>query len=163
MHAVTVAVGLGQLLLRSAIAFEVVKLAGALVLIVLGGRSLWTAWRVHGTQTTVEIADEPRRRTHFVQGLLTNLTNLTNPKATLLFMAALPQFVPADRPGQAIPVALGLAAIAVLFRLGGLGLTAIGVHRVRHLLRSRRVRRVPEALLGTTLVALGVRVATQSP
>jgi threonine/homoserine/homoserine lactone efflux protein len=45
IHAVAVAVGLAQLLLRSETAFEVVKFTGALMLIVLGGRSLWSVWR----------------------------------------------------------------------------------------------------------------------
>ncbi|GAA2349166.1 LysE family translocator [Streptomyces cuspidosporus] len=164
VHAVAVAVGLAELLLRSEAAFEAVKLAGALVLLVLGGRSLWAAWRAPAEPAggpagePGDGAGAPSRGTPFVQGLL---TNLTNPKATLFFVAVLPQFVPADRPGQAVPIALGLAAITVLFSITGLGLTALGVHRVRHLLRSRRARRAQDALLGATLVGLGVRVATE--
>ncbi|HEX4814527.1 MAG TPA: hypothetical protein VFV66_17440 [Nonomuraea sp.] len=76
----------------------------------------------------------------------------------MFFLAALPQFVPADSPGQAVPVALGLAVIAVAFSMTGLGLTALSAHRIRHLLRSRRVQ---EALLGATLITLGVRVAAE--
>ena len=50
---------------------------------------------------------------------------------------------------------------AALFSLTGLGLVALAAGRVRPLLRSPRVRRVQDALLGTTLVALGIRVATE--
>jgi threonine/homoserine/homoserine lactone efflux protein len=157
VHAVAVAAGLAQVLLRSALAFEIVKVAGAALLIVLGGRSLWSAWRARGkppvVRTTFVVGVGP-----FFQGLL---TNLTNPKATLFFVATLPQFVPADRPTEALAVALGLGAVAVVFSLSGLGLTALGIHRVGHLLRSRRARRVQEALLGVTLVGLGARVATE--
>lgn len=166
VHAVAVAYGLAELLLRSETAFAVVKFAGAVVLVVLGGRSLWSAWRARhaGPEPSESLpepsVDEPpaKRRTPFLQGLL---TNLTNPKATLFFMASLPQFVPADRPTEAVPMALGLAAVAVAFSLTGLSLVALGAGRVRPLLRSPRVRRIQEALLGTTLVALGVRVATE--
>lgn len=155
VHAVVVAVGLAELLLRSEAAFEAVKLAGAAVLIVLGVRTLWSAWRT-GEPSEPE---EPRRRgTPLVQGLL---TNLTNPKATLFFVAVLPQFVPANQPGKAVAIALALATIAVLFSLTGLGLIALVVHRIRHLLHSRRVQRIQEGLLGTTLVALGLRVAVE--
>lgn len=157
VHAALVAVGLGELLLHSEIAFQLVKFGGALVLIVLGARSLWSAWRA-GRSDAVDVLPEPRRGgAPLVQGLL---TNLMNPKATLFFLAALPQFVPADQPGRAIPVALGLAAIAVLFSFAGLTLVALGVHRIRHFLNSPKVRRGQETLLGATLVALGVRVAT---
>lgn len=160
VHAVAVAVGLAELLLRSEVAFQAVKLVGAFVLVVLGGRSLWAALRAgRSKHADPEDAGERgiRRGTPFLQGLL---TNLTNPKATLFFMASLPQFVPSD-PARALPVALGLAAIAVAFSLAGLSLVSLGVGRARHLLRSPRVRRVQDALLGVTLVALGVRVATE--
>jgi threonine/homoserine/homoserine lactone efflux protein len=76
-------------------------------------------------------------------------------------MATLPQFVPAQHPAEAVPAAFGLAAIAVLFSLTALGLTAVGVHRVRHLLGSRRIRRAQHTILGITLVALGPRVASE--
>lgn len=163
VHAAAVAYGLAELLLRSETAFAVVKLVGAGVLVVLGGRTLWSAWRTRHEDAPAaaeRVADHApaRRGTPFLQGLL---TNLTNPKATLFFVATLPQFVPADRPAEAVPVALGLAAVAVTFSATGLSLIALGAGRVRPLLRSPRVRRVQEALLGTTLVALGVRVAAE--
>lgn len=158
VHATLVALGLAELLLRSETLFELVKFTGALVLIGLGARSLWAVWRVGAGDGVVDPARAERRSTPFLQGLL---TNLTNPKATLFFLAALPQFVPVGSPGQAVPVALGLAAIAVAFSLTGLGLVALSVHRMRHLLRSRRIRRVQEALLGVTLIALGIRVVTE--
>ncbi|MGW4793186.1 LysE family translocator [Nonomuraea sp. NPDC004297] len=160
VHATLVALGLAELLLRSEALFALVKFTGAVLLVGLGLRSLWAAWRIGPVHGAVEPArSEPERRgTPFLQGLL---TNLTNPKATLFFLAALPQFVPVGSSGRAVPVALGLAVIAVAFSMTGLGLTALSVHRVRHLLGSRRVRRVQEALLGATLIALGVRVATE--
>jgi threonine/homoserine/homoserine lactone efflux protein len=162
VHATAVALGLAELMLRSETAFGAVKLAGALLLIVLGGRSLWSAWRTpeaHGdVLPSDERPDPPQHGLPFVQGLL---TNLTNPKATLFFVASLPQFVPTQHPAEAVPVAFGLATIAVLFSLTGLGLTAVGVHRIRHLLGSQRVRRALDTILGVTLVALGLRVATE--
>jgi threonine/homoserine/homoserine lactone efflux protein len=160
VHAIGVALGLAGLLLGSAFAFEVVKLTGALLLLVLGLRSLWSAWRRPAPELPAQLVPaSPRsRRTPFVQGLL---TNLTNPKATVFFAASLPQFIPADRPATAVPVAVLLASIAVVFSVTGLGLTALAVSRVRHLLQSRRARRVQEGLLGGVLVFLGVRVATE--
>ncbi|MFC4912875.1 LysE family translocator [Actinomadura gamaensis] len=163
VHATLVAVGLAGLLLRSAIVFEAVKLAGAAFLVYLGARTLWAVR--HKPPLPGEALpqdDTPSRfarfQSPFVQGLL---TNLTNPKATLVFLATLPQFVPSGRPAEAVPIALGLALIAVLFSLSGLSLVAVAVGRVRHLLASPRVRRVQEALLGATLVGLGLRVAAE--
>ncbi len=158
VHAVAVALGLAQLMLHSAFAFEVVKLVGAAVLIVLGARTLWVAWR---QRREVEEGIEKGRwgsRAPLMQGLL---TNLTNPKATLFFLAALPQFVPTNDPQRAVPTALALAAIAMLFSLVGLSLVTLAVSKARELLNSRKARRIQQTLLGGTLVALGVRVATE--
>ena len=161
VHAVAVAMGLAEILLRSAAVFAAVKLAGAAFLIALGGRTLWAAYRASDgaeAPTDEKEAAPVRGSTPFVQGLL---CNLTNPKATLFFVATLPQFIGTSQPAQALPVALLLAVVAVLFSLCGLTLTALAVHRLRHLLRARRVRRIQDGLLGMVLVALGVRVATE--
>ncbi|WP_158852140.1 LysE family translocator [Saccharothrix deserti] len=159
VHAVVVAVGLANLLLRSRYAFDLVRLAGAVLLVLLGLRSLWAARRpVEPPPVEEGGAGRFGRRAPVVQGLM---TNLTNPKATLFFLAALPQFVPVDQPGRAVPIAVGLAVIAVLFSLTGLGLVAVGLGRVRRWLDSPKARQVQEGLLGATLIALGVRVAVQ--
>lgn len=148
-HATAVALGLATLLARSAVAFEAVKLAGAALLALLGLRALWDARRHRGSADEQPPADPA--------GLL---TNLTNPKATLFFLAALPQFLP-DDPARALPVALGLAAIAVVFSMAGLGLWALGLGRVRRIAMAPRFRRIQERVLGVTLIGLGVRVATE--
>ncbi|GAA4091414.1 MULTISPECIES: LysE family translocator [Actinomadura] len=163
VHATAVALGLATLLARSAVAFEAVKLAGAALLAFLGLRALWDARRHRGSAADHEPAEEaagrPGRgeRWAFAAGLL---TNLTNPKATLFFLAALPQFLPAD-PARALPVALGLAAIAVVFSMAGLSLWALGLGRVRRVAMAPRFRRIQERVLGVTLIGLGVRVATE--
>jgi threonine/homoserine/homoserine lactone efflux protein len=161
VHAVTVAVGLAGLLLHSAAAFEVVKLVGAAFLVVLGARSLWFA--LHAPRQDSDhilrvstVIGTLGPRAPLLQGLL---TNLTNPKATLFFLAALPQFLPSGRTAGAVSIALGLALIAVLFSFTGLSLIALAVGRARRWLDAPLLRRVQEGLLGVTLVGLGARVA----
>ncbi|QQQ79934.1 LysE family translocator [Saccharothrix sp. 6-C] len=159
VHAFVVAIGLAGLLLRSQFAFDVVRWGGAVFLVLLGLRSLWVARRpVAPAPGPEQEGGRWGRHAPVVQGLM---TNLTNPKATLFFLAALPQFVPVDESGRAVPVAVGLAVIAVLFSLAGLGLVAVGLGRARRWLDSPRARQAQEALLGATLVALGVRVALE--
>jgi len=83
------AAGLGALLATSAFAFQIVKWAGAIYLVVLGS---WTIWRAGK-----DVADEKSRvLSHpFVQALL---TQLGNPKTVLFFGALLPQFLDVHRP-----------------------------------------------------------------
>jgi threonine/homoserine/homoserine lactone efflux protein len=85
-HALFAAVGLSALLLSSAIAFQVVKFAGAAYFIYLGVRML-----VNKSEFSFEVQQERRSPKQLVwQGYL---SNLLNPEATLFFLAFLPQFV----------------------------------------------------------------------
>ncbi|WP_066948919.1 LysE family translocator [Microtetraspora fusca] len=161
VHAAAVALGLAELLLRSQTVFDAVRLTGAAFLVVLGARSLWAARRAQPVMAPEEAPGRLGRLlpgSPLAQGFV---TNLTNPKAALFFLATLPQFVPAGRPAVAVPVALGLAIIAVLFSLTGLSLVAVALGRARRLLDSPAFRRMQDGLLGLTLVTLGVRVAAE--
>lgn len=154
-HATGVAVGLSAVLLGSAALFEVVRIIGAGLLIVFGVLTLRSAWRGHPQLT----GDEPTlgRGRPYLQGLA---TNLTNPKATLFFLSALPQFVP-TADGHAVLAGLGLAVIAGCFSCVGLIGFSLLAARARRLLDTSRARRLQEAALGTVLIGLGLRVATE--
>ena len=75
------------------------------------------------------------------------------------FLSLLPQFVPASG-GFAALVPLGLVFCVMTF--GWLSLYAVVLHRVGPVLQRSRVRRVLDAVTGTVLVALGVRLAAQT-
>ncbi|MEU5262700.1 LysE family translocator [Amycolatopsis sp. NPDC021455] len=95
------------MLTASAIAFTVVKLAGAAYLVFLGVKP-WLAVR-RGEYRDLGDGDGTRpltARTAFRQGLF---TNLLNPKVAVYYLALLPQFLPAD---GATPRTVELTAIA---------------------------------------------------
>ena len=76
-------------------------------------------------------------------------------------MAFYPQFVPADLPLFTTTAALALLQVALETTLY-LGLAA-GVARAGAWFRRPRVRQRLEAVSGTVLVALGLRVASSGP
>jgi threonine/homoserine/homoserine lactone efflux protein len=103
-----VAVGLGEILQRSALAFVVVKLAGALYLAWLG---------IHAIRHRKSLADafaavaEPREGWRALRDGV--VVGITNPKSYILFGAILPQFV--NRGAGGVPgQMLLLALVAVL-------------------------------------------------
>lgn len=151
--------GLAAILVASEPAFLAIKLIGAGYLVWLGLHSLLRAWRSRGTADQPAPA-EPRKRlsvrSGFAQGLL---SNLANPKMAVFFLALLPQFVPAGPATFAWSVLLGVVFCAMTF--GWLSLYALVVAKAGNLLRTPRVRRVLDAVMGTVLVGLGVRLAVE--
>jgi len=149
------AAGLGAVLLRVEPLFQAVRWAGICYLVVLGVQ----AWRsaVLGRYPALDggAAAGGQARTGLRQGFL---TNITNPKVLVFYLAVLPQFL-----GRGAPVGV-LALFALSHAALGLGylagLVAV-LHRARRVLSRRPVRRALDALTGTALLGFGVRLATE--
>ena len=139
--------------------FTVIKFAGAAYLVILGAQALREAARpsppeeiavpgVSGGKLT------PSRSLR--QGLI---SNLGNPKMAIFFASLLPQFVP---PGNAsFSALLFRGCIFALMTLTWLTAYSVVVAKLGQVLRRRRVRRMLEALTGSALVGLGLRVAAE--
>ena len=85
------------------------------------------------------------------------MVQLANPKAAVFMIAFYPQFVPADGPVFATTALLGLLQITL--ETGLYLALAAGVARAGAWFRRPRIRRRLEAVSGTVLVGLGLRVA----
>ena len=147
--------GLAALLVASEPAFFAVKVVGAAYLGFLGVQSIVHAIRGHVPATAAQ-ARELTPRAAFRQGIV---SNLGNPKMAVFFSSLLPQFVPGT-PTFASLFALGI--VFCLMTFSWLALYAAVVERAGAVLRRPRVRRWLDAVTGTVLVALGLRVATQT-
>src|SRR3954452_6216754 len=112
------AAGLAAVVATSATVFTVVKLAGAVVLIVLGAQSL------RGRETRAAAAASSGRALR--DGLV---TSISNPKLAVFYVALFPQFVPSGAP--VLPSALLMAATIVCFDLVWYSALAYGVSRTR--------------------------------
>ncbi|WP_433170127.1 LysE family translocator [Actinoallomurus sp. CA-150999] len=149
--------GLSALLLASRIAYDVMRIAGAVFLIAMGARALWRARRGGAEAGEEAPAAAVSHRRLFRLGLL---TNAANPKAGVFAVSFLPQFVPhgvAVLPMLAL-LALVWALVDVAWYLGVIWLAG----RVGRVLRSPRVLRRMEQVSGVVLVGLGVRLVTDS-
>ncbi|MEV6448644.1 LysE family translocator [Amycolatopsis sp. NPDC051716] len=154
---VAIALGVAAVLTASAVAFTVVKLAGAAYLVVLGVKA-WLAVRRGEYRDLTETTGTRRLEAGaaFRQGLV---TNLLNPKVAVYFLALLPQFLPAD--GSTLQT-LELAAIATAGTILWFVTLAVVVGALKRFFSAGRVRRGLDALLGTVLVALGLKVAAET-
>ena len=101
-HSLFAAAGLSALLAQSAVAFSVVKYAGAAYLIFLGVRALLD----HNSLVLAEGSPPVGLRSVFTQAVA---SNVLNPKIAVFFLAYLPQFADPSAGGMAPQLlALGL-------------------------------------------------------
>lgn len=107
-NAVGASLGLAALFAVSALAFTVVKLAGAAYLVWLGVKALLPARTGEATPAVPSLAAPPRRL--FRDGLV---VALLNPKTALFFAAFLPQFMHPGHSTVAQSVGFGAAFVAI--------------------------------------------------
>jgi RhtB (resistance to homoserine/threonine) family protein len=152
IHATLSALGLSVVLVRSARAFEIVKLAGALYLVFLGLQA------IRGAARSAPIGESPAgpagAHRAYAEGLL---TNVLNPKVAIFYLAFLPQFIGPSDPVLARSILL--ASIHFVEGLVWLSLVTLFVARLRTVLAQPRVRRALETFSGLVFIAFGVKLA----
>lgn len=155
VHLLAASFGLTALLLAVPLAFDTIKLAGAMYL-------LWLAWQAvkPGGLAPFEPRELPHDppRTLFLMGFM---TNLLNPKVAMFYLSFFPQFLHPERGelllqslslgGVHIGVSAGVNTVLVCFAAGMAGF----------LNRNRRWMRVQRYVMGTVLGLLALRLLTE--
>jgi threonine/homoserine/homoserine lactone efflux protein len=152
VHVLAAAIGLSALLASSALAFSIVKYAGAAYLIWLGLKKIFGR---------AEAADVDAGAAYGYARLFRDgfIINLLNPKTALFFLAFLPQFVDVSR-GH---VAMQIAFLGLLLTLLGLisdGCYTLAASAVGHWLkRSRSYLNFERYVSGVLFIGLGLTAA----
>lgn len=152
VHATYSLIGIGAVISKSILLFNILKWVGAAYLIYIGFKSL-TSRRIASTTEKIGPQRDIKQWSAFRIGLL---GNLLNPKATLFFLALFTQIVQPTTPilMQAI-YGMTVAAVALLWFV----LVAVIISQQtlkRHILSfSHRLER----LTGAALIVLGLRLA----
>lgn len=145
--------GLGAVIARIEPLFEAVKWAGICYLGFLGVSALRSAARGDYAPQATDLHERHRRGWH--QGFL---SNITNPKVLVFYLAVLPQFLGPSAPiGALLLFALSHAALSLAY----LSLVVLAVSRVRRVLLRRRVRRAMDLATGSVLIGFGTRLAVE--
>jgi len=154
IHTLSAALGLSAILMTSALAFNVVKIAGACYLIYLGARAFFAK---SSTTVRMQLPDVTSTQAYF-QAVG---AEVLNPKTALFFLAFLPQFIHPESGSSLSQFAVlglifsGLSAIYT-------SLIAISIRPLSQLIKGlSRLRRWEGKIIGTLFVGLGVKVAFQ--
>lgn len=150
------ALGITVLVMAVPFAYDALKFAGAAYL-------LWLAWQAvrPGGRSPFQVRDLPKDspRKLFMMGLV---TNLLNPKAAVLYLSLLPQFVdPALGSVLLQSVVLGASQIAISVTVNAM--IALMASSIALFLAGRPFWMVVQRwMMGTVLAGLAVRMATEA-
>jgi threonine/homoserine/homoserine lactone efflux protein len=150
------AAGLGAVIVRVEPLFQAVKFAGIAYLLFLGAQAFRSAWRGDYTHQSADSdGDDGRALRGWRQGFL---SNITNPKVLVFYLAVLPQFIGAH---AAVLTLLFFAASHAVLSMLYLLVLVTALTRARRVLARRKVRRALDISTGTALVGFSARLLTE--
>lgn len=155
VHLLAASFGLTALLLAVPLAFDTIKLAGAMYL-------LWLAWQAvkPGGLAPFETRELPHDtpRTLFLMGFM---TNLLNPKVAMFYLSFFPQFLHPER-GELLLQSLSLGAVQIGISTGvNTVLICFAAGMAGFLNRNRRWMRVQRYVMGSVLGLLALRLLSE--
>ncbi len=150
VHVVIVAAGVGLIVSRSELLFNVIRYAGAAYLVYLGIRLILARPTAAGDD--LEPADDPRE-SHWSMIRRGFWVNLLNPKAIVFFLAFIPQFIRLDQPQ--LPQYLTLIVTVIIVDVLVMwGFFAAAARPFRRLTRSVRGQRTLNTVFGVLFIAV---------
>jgi threonine/homoserine/homoserine lactone efflux protein len=150
IHVLAAALGISAILAASAIAFSIVKYAGAAYLIYLGIRTIQT----RKLKITADASLRPARDS-FKQGVW---TEVLNPKTALFFLAFIPQFVSPTRGHVFLQFAV-LGSLSVIMNTSADPTVAAFAGLISDQLRANpRLQSRQRVVSGFGMIGLGVYV-----
>ncbi|WP_108670582.1 LysE family translocator [Peribacillus acanthi] len=151
VHTILAAFGLSVILMKSVWLFTVIKIVGAGYLIYLGIRMLLEKKNTVRHQDNL---DKLSKKKIFLQGLI---TNVTNPKVALFFLAFIPQFI---NTGSSSPIPFLILGLTFTMT-GGLWCVMIAIFSslaTKGLRDSNHIQYILNKLTGIVFIAMGIKL-----
>jgi threonine/homoserine/homoserine lactone efflux protein len=160
LHGSLSILGISVILVQSAHAFMIVKLIGAAYLCWIGIKALREALK--GVRPVPVTAPAARKRTLAIAVVEGFLTNALNPKVSMFYLAAFPQFIPAGE--GAIASAFTLVAIHSMLNIVWFSSMILLIARLKSsVAASAAFQRWLKGVTGAVFIAFGVKLATFRP
>ncbi|WP_299898149.1 LysE family translocator [uncultured Aquimarina sp.] len=155
IHCLAAALGLSVLLAKSALAFQLIKYAGAIYLVYLGIQLLRSK-TVQNFEVNENIENHINYSKIYVSGIL---TNILNPKVALFFLAFLPQFISPEAVENHIPfMILGLTFVTT-GTIWCLFLAFFAAKLSDRIRKNYKIKTWLDKFTGTTFILLGIKLA----
>ena len=154
-HTAAVALGVAALFQASALAFNLLKFAGAGYLLYLA----WGAFQAGASALPVTAAQETSWLRFYLRGIV---MNVTNPKVSIFFLAFLPQFTNPAKGSLPLQLAVlgGIFILATLLVFGSIAVLAGWLGQ--RLRQSERAQLLLNKTAGVIFAGLALKLATAS-
>ncbi|KAB7615482.1 LysE family translocator [Amylibacter sp. SFDW26] len=150
-HALAAAFGLSKLFLAVPIAYDAIRIIGAIYL-------LYLAWVTLKSKSDASELTKTRKISFWVMFRQGMFTNLLNPKVALFVLALFPQFIEPDAGN----VALQIMILATILNIIGLlvnGIVILTVDKLGSIFSVKAsFKRLPQIFLSTVFVGLATRL-----
>ena len=156
VHGALAILGISVILMQSALAFTIVKYIGAAYLCWIGVKALISAFKGEKTEVTVNAAK--RKRTllkAFGEGFL---TNALNPKVSMFYLAAFPQFITVGETSAA--ASFMLVFIHSVINAAWFAMMVLLLDRFVTVARNGRLQRWIKGVTGVVFIGFGAKLAS---
>ncbi|MDF2856842.1 MAG: lysine transporter LysE [Neobacillus sp.] len=157
IHTSAAVLGLSAIIVKSALLFSIFKYVGAIYLLYLGVKTLWSL-----KKTKEAVSQELNTKTQFMntscfkQGFL---TNLLNPKVAVFFLTFLPQFVDAGS-NTFLPFLIMGFTYTVLTAVWFF-LYVLLINQISAFMKKPKTQTIIEGITGTILIGFGIKLALE--
>jgi RhtB (resistance to homoserine/threonine) family protein len=157
IHTSAAVLGLSAIIVKSALLFSVFKYVGAVYLIYLGVKTLWSLKnREEAASVVMNTKKQFENTSCFKQGFL---TNILNPKVAVFFLTFLPQFVDSGS-NTFIPFLLMGITYTVLTSIWFL-LYVYLINQISAFMKRPKAQNIIEGITGTILIGFGIKLALE--
>ena len=159
LHGAMAILGISVILVQSATAFAIVKYLGAAYLCWIGIKALIAA--IRGLEAPARVDPAKHRRTlatAYVEGLL---TNALNPKVSMFYLAAFPQFITLGE--TTVAASFLLVVIHSLINAVWFGAMVLVLSRLTAVARNATFQRSLKGVTGVVFIGFGAKLASYKP
>ncbi|WP_147536157.1 LysE family translocator [Bacillus marasmi] len=156
-HTFAAVIGLSAIIVKSAVLFSIFKYAGAVYLIYLGVKILWSL-RKKEEAASVEINTKAQfgNTSCFKQGFL---TDILNPKVAIFFLSFFPQFVESGS-GTFLPFLIMGMTFTLLSAIW-LFLYVYLINQISAFMKKPKAKNIIEGITGTIIIGFGIKLALE--
>ena len=159
VHVAYSLVGLGLIISRSIILFNVIKILGALYLLYIGYMSIRAKPQVTSEESSIAAEETAQDIGKWKAIRLGFLTNILNPKATLFFLSIFSLAISPSTP-MFIKILYGIEmSLATFMWFAGIAFF-LSQNRIR--VKFKKIQHWIERVMGGLLVALGIKILLSS-